>query len=104
LEPAERRRLSALDEQFGKLEQWQRWSGNEVRRRLCDEVEALHGSGLHPDALATRVKELQAEWSRLDALEGDAAPASESGPARRFRALCHRGLRPARGSSEERRV
>src|SRR5690606_1211238 len=34
LEPAERRRLSALDEQFGKLEQWQRWSGNEVRRRL----------------------------------------------------------------------
>ena len=47
------------------LERWQRWSGNKVRGRLCDEAEALHGSGLHPDALATRVKELQAEWARI---------------------------------------
>ncbi len=102
LPPRLRQRLAAADTAIGKLEQWQRWSGNRVRGRLCDEVEALHGSGLHPDAVATRVKELQAEWARLDAIEGAAAPAADSGLARRFRALCHRALAPARGYFEKR--
>jgi DNA repair protein SbcC/Rad50 len=102
--PAEiKRRLAAADDQLAKLDRWQRWSGHAVRQRLCDEAEALHGSGMHPDALATRTKELQAEWKRLDALEGEAAPPADSGIARRFRALCHRALAPARGYFEKRR-
>ena len=103
LPAGQRRRLARAEQRLRKLEEWQRWAGHDVRRRLCDEVEALHGSGLHPDALATRLKELQAEWSRLDALEGPAAPPAESGIARRFRALCHRAIRPARGYFEKRR-
>ena len=98
-----KRRLAAAEEGLEKLGRWQRWSGNKVRSRLCDEAEALHGSGLHPDAMATRVKELQAEWSRLDGIEGEAAPASDSGLARRFRALCHRAIAPARPYFEKRR-
>lgn len=103
LSPGHRHRLAALDERLAKLDQWQRWSGNEVRRRLCDDTEALQGSGLHPDALANRVKELQAEWARLDAIDGNAAPATDGGLSRRFRALCHAALKPARGYFEKRR-
>jgi DNA repair protein SbcC/Rad50 len=103
LPAALQRRLSRADQQLAKFDRWQRWSGHTVRQRLCEDAEALHGSGLHPDALATRVKELQAEWSRLDALEGEAAPVSDSGIARRFRALCQRALAPARGYFEKRR-
>ncbi len=98
-----KRRLGAADEGLEKLGRWQRWSGNKVRSRLCDEAEALHGSGLHPDAMATRVKELQTEWTRLDGIEGDAAPAPDSGLARRFRALCHRAIAPTRPYFEKRR-
>ena len=103
LGPAGRRELAALEQRLAKLEEWQRWAGNSVRRRLCDEVQALQGSGLHPDALATRVKDLQAEWARLDASEGQAAPPADSGIARRFRGLCHAALKPARGYFEKRR-
>ena len=99
----ERRRLAAAEQQLAKLEEWQRWSGNSVRRRLCADAEALQGSGLHPDALANRVKDLQAEWSRLDAIDGDAAPPADSALARRFRGLCHAALKPARGYFEKRR-
>lgn len=97
------RRLADADERLAKLERWQRWSGSKVRSRLCDEAEALHGSGLHPDAVANRIKELQAEWARLDALEGSAAPGPEHGLTKRFRALCHRAIAPARPYFEKRR-
>jgi DNA repair protein SbcC/Rad50 len=103
LPAALRRRLDAADERIAGLERWQRWSGNKVRGRLCEQAEALHGSGLHPDAMVQRVKELQLEWQRLDALEGAAAPAADSGLARRFRALCQRALAPTRGYFEKRR-
>ncbi len=97
------RRLAAADERLTKLERWQRWSGSKVRARLCDEAEALQGSGVHPDALANKVKDLKAEWARLDALEGAAAPGPEHGLSRRFRALCHQALAPARPYFEKRR-
>ena len=32
-----------------KLLDWQRWSNNEIRRRLCDDLEALPEAGLHPE-------------------------------------------------------
>jgi DNA repair protein SbcC/Rad50 len=89
LPPELRRRLAAADADLGKLDQWQ-----------CDDAEALAGSGLHPDAVATRVKELQAEWSRLDALEPVAPP---DGLTRRFRALCQRAMAPTRDFFDKRR-
>ncbi len=97
------RRLADADEGLAKLERWQRWSGSKVRMRLCDDAEALRGSGVHPDALANKVKELKAEWARLDGIEGAAAPGPEHGLTRRFRALCHHALAPARPYFEKRR-
>lgn len=97
-----RRRRQALEPELRKLRDWEHWANNKVRARLCDELEALAGSGLHPDALATRVREVQAEWKRLDALEGRAEGAEATGLDRRFRAICARVLKPARGFFEKR--
>jgi hypothetical protein len=85
-----------------KLIDWQRWSNNEIRRRLCDELAALPAAGLHPDAVATRVRELQTEWRRVDALEGIDPKAPARGLGRRFNALVHATLKPARPFFEKR--
>lgn len=98
------RRLAGLESRIDKLARWQRWSDNEVRRRLCDEVEALAGSGLHPDAIANRIAELKEQWKRIDEMERDPlAPEAESGLGKRFRYLCHKALEPARPFFEKRK-
>ena len=97
------RRLAAAQEGYDRLVRWQHWSNNKVRARLCDELDALAGAGAHPDAVATRVREAQAEWQRLDASERlDGEAAGRSGLARRFRAVCHRALAPAKAYFEKR--
>ena len=64
------------------------------------------GSGLHPDAVASRVRELRAEWQRLDASE--AFPATEKGqrPTQAWHAAstpcATRALKPARGYFDKR--
>ncbi len=97
------RRLAALQERFDRLARWQHWSNNKARARLCDEIESLAASGAHPDAIAHRVREGQAEWQRLDASERlDAEAAARVGLARRFRAVCHRAMAPARAYFDKR--
>ena len=94
------KRYAQLDSQYAKLEHWQQWSQRDQKKRLCESAEALIGSGLHPDALITRVRELQAEWDKLVA--GEAADAND-GLARRFRALIHQSMAPARPYLEKRK-
>lgn len=96
-----RGRHRSLFARLEKLERWQRWSSNSVRVRLCEEVEALHGSGLHPDALAQRLRELQHEWAEVDAHDPIDA---NHGLARRFRAVSHRAMAPARPYFEKRQA
>jgi DNA repair protein SbcC/Rad50 len=90
-------RLAEAERGYAELSQWQHWSDNQRRRQLCEVIEGLAGSGLHPDAVATRVREAQTEWSRLDAAEGN-APAGHAahGWARRFHAACRHALEPAK--------
>jgi DNA repair protein SbcC/Rad50 len=98
------RQLSELEPGIEKLSRWQRWSDNKVRVRLCEDVEALIGSGMHPDALANRVTELKQAWKRIDDSETDpGTPVAESGLGKRFRFLCHKALEPARGYFEKRK-
>lgn len=96
----EAKRFADLEARFSKLEHWQQWSSRDQKKRLCDAAEALIGSGLHPDALITRVRELQGEWDKLVA--SDAADAND-GLARRFRALIHQSVAPARPYLEKRK-
>jgi exonuclease SbcC len=96
-----RERLAEIEARIEELDQWQRWSGNRVRARLCDEVEALIAASPHPDAVANKVRELQQEWARVEAAEpGDAD--RTSGLAKRFRALCGRAMAPTRPYFEQR--
>ena len=101
LPAALRSRYDEASAAYERLADWQRWSDNQRRRQLCDELDALPTTGLHPDAIATRVREAQAEWSRLDALEGRATPAVD-GLTRRFRAACHAAIAPTRPYFEKR--
>ncbi|MBS0581790.1 MAG: DUF349 domain-containing protein [Proteobacteria bacterium] len=94
-------RLSPLHARYAELKQQQAWANRRRREMLCDDVAQLAQSGLHPDALAQRVREAREEWQRLDAAEGLSANA-ESGPTRRFHALCHRALKPAKAYFDKR--
>ena len=94
---AVQRQLAEAERQYAELSRWQHWSDNQRRRQLCESIEALGGSGMHPDAIATRVREAQAEWSRLDVAEGHASDGhAMHGWARRFHAACRHALEPAK--------
>ena len=96
----EAKRLAELEIHYAKLERWQQWSAREAQKRLCETAETLIGSGLHPDALMTRVRELQGEWERATANE----PASANDAlSRRFRAIIAQSIAPARPYLEKRK-
>lgn len=97
------KRMADAARELETLGKWQHWSNNKARMRVIDDTEALAGSGLHPDAVAVKVKELQAEWQRLDDTEARTSDAPEHPLSRRFRAACHRVLAPARPYFEKRR-
>lgn len=99
--PELRRRLADVEAHYGEIAQWQRWSDNQRREQLCEEIEALPSAGLHPDALATRVREAQTEWAKLDKIENRPANAAD-GMSRRFRALCREAIAPAKPYFEKR--
>lgn len=101
-----KRRLESLEAEHDRLARWQHWSNNKVRARLCDDFEAWLATRPHPDAVATRVRDLKAEWARLDALEHDEGDAARepSGLDRRLRALTHRALAPARQYFDKRKA
>ncbi len=96
-----RRRIGEAGRELASLGRWQHWSDNKARLRLIEEAEAVPGAGLHPDAVAAKVKELQAEWQQLDDAGGREAGAHPL--TGRFRSACHRAIAPARPYFEKRR-
>jgi len=93
-------KLAAIEQRYAELSQWQRWADNQRRQQLCEDIEALAGSGLHPDAVATRVREAQTEWTRLEAAEGEGSHVG--GLGRRFHAACRNALAPAQAYFKKR--
>ena len=97
ISPALQRQLAPLQTRYEELKRWQHWSNNQRRRVLCADIEALAGSGLHPDAVATRVREAREEWQRMNTAEGVGSDGEASeGISRRFQGLCQRALRPTK--------
>ncbi len=84
----------ATEKRYAELSRWQYWADNQRRLQICEDIEAIPTAGLHPDAVASRVRDAQAEWTRLDAAEGRDANRS-GGLARRFHAACRAALAPA---------
>lgn len=89
------KRLANAEARLAELKRWQRWSNNERRKQLCEAIENLPAQGLHPDAVATRVREARAEWQQLEAQEADRDARGSQGLGRRFQALCAQALKPA---------
>ena len=96
------RRLGRAAHELERLGQWQRWSGNKARLRLIETLEALAGSGLHPDALTAKIKELQGQWQHLDETEEGAFAGAAHPLAGRFHAAARRVMAPARAYFEKR--
>ncbi|MEM9182583.1 MAG: DUF349 domain-containing protein, partial [Pseudomonadota bacterium] len=99
-------RLTQLRGKLQEMRQWQRWSNDEVRQRLVEHAAAIPGSGMHPDAVAARVKELRGRWKELDVSErlaGD-PPNRPVSPKlfREFQAACEAAFEPARQFFEKR--
>lgn len=95
LPPALLAQINDSDARYAELSRWQHWADQQRRQQLCEEIEALPGLALHPDALAAKVRDAQHEWQLLDKIE--AGSAHPGGLARRFHAGCRAALEPARG-------
>ncbi|MEO6077056.1 MAG: DUF349 domain-containing protein, partial [Dokdonella sp.] len=94
-----RKRLTATEAEYADSAQWRNWGANQRRMQLCEDIESLPEAVLHPDALATRLREAQAEWTRIEKTLGLDHPDAMS---RRFRAACRRAIEPARPYFEKR--
>ncbi|MBS0589875.1 MAG: DUF349 domain-containing protein [Proteobacteria bacterium] len=94
-------KLTPLHAQYLDLKQQQIWANHRRREMLCEDIEHLAQAGLHPDALALRVREAREEWRRLDDAEGVSGQAG-TGFGKRFQAICQQTLRPAMKYFEKR--
>lgn len=99
-------RLGRLEGRLREMRNWEHWSNNQIRDELIERIEALAGSGQHPDAISAALKEARAQWQHLESLEvlpGDkrrhAAPA---GQWRRFQAACKQAFESAQPFFEKR--
>lgn len=104
---AQRRRLAAAHRRLHELRDWQHWANNRVRKRLCEEVEALAESDLHPDAVLEALKRAQKEWRELEeseklGTEKRAYRASGPGLWKRFQAAGKRAFDHAKPFLEKR--
>lgn len=93
--------LAEVERNYARLSEWQSWSDGNRRHQLLEELEKIPALGMHPDALATRVRELQAEWESLNRTEARAS-ASGNPMDRRFHALCRQAFAPVKPYFEKR--
>lgn len=94
-------RLVDTEKRHAQLSEWQHWADNQRRLQLCEDIDTLAASGVHPDAVASRVREAQAEWTRLDVAEGRTT-AMPNGLTRRFQAGCRAAMAPTQGYFKKR--
>ncbi|TVQ28446.1 MAG: DUF349 domain-containing protein [Wenzhouxiangella sp.] len=99
-------RLQRMEGRLKEMRNYQHWSHNKHRDELIAQVEALPGSGQHPDAISALLKQAREEWQRLEALEvlpGDRKRfAAPPGQWRRFQAACKQAFDTAKPYFEKR--
>lgn len=98
------RDLQTSDKRLFELRDWQHWANNKIRHRLIEHAQELLGSGLHPDALMARIRELRDRWKQLD--ESERLQGENRRPAiglwHRFRAATGKAIEPAKPYFEKR--
>ena len=66
--------LDNLWNELKELRKWQKWSNDEIRLRMINDLKSLVGTGTHPDTLLKKMKEANKTWKDLEdseKLEGD---------------------------------
>lgn len=95
-----RKRLGEVFFRLRELKDWQHWSNNQVRIRLCEQVEGLLELKLPPEELDRQIRAARAEWMKLEKSEKlpTDSPHHASGPRlwRRFHAACNRAYEPCK--------
>lgn len=59
-------RLRQLAARVAELRDWQGFAANGKKESLCQQMEALVGAELAPQALADQIRALQQEWKQID--------------------------------------
>lgn len=94
--------IQALDKQLDELKDWKNFTVAPKRAELIEEMEALVGAAVDPQALAERIERLKDEWRTLgkgvgkgaDA-DADADPTLEA-EAQRFHDAARKAYEPCR--------
>lgn len=95
-----KRQLSTVHDEIRDLQEWQHWSNNQIRLKLCDDIEGLPELELDAPELERRIRAAREQWNQLE--ESEKLRADEkhhaSGPRlwRRFHAAAHRAYQPCR--------
>jgi exonuclease SbcC len=87
-----RKQLMELTPRLSELRGWRRWSTEQARERLCDEVEQLIGATIPPSRLARQIQGYRETWKKMDRAEGGASKAMWE----RFNTACTRAYEPCR--------
>lgn len=58
-------RLKKAEEEFSKMGDWKDFASEPKFLALCESMEKLINSDIHPDALATKISKLQNSWKSL---------------------------------------
>ena len=107
LEGARRREWQQKLDRLNELRGWQRWSDNQVRTRLIEDLEALLADEPTADAITARVREARTAWDDLQRQEAEHGmrPLKDDHPlVRRFNGVCGRAMRQARPFLKKRRM
>ncbi len=97
--------LDSVWQQLKDLRNWQKWSNDKARQDIIDELLALVGKGLHPDAVLKKLKEANERWYALEDMEklpGDKFPSRNQKMWGEFRAVSKTLFEPTQPFFEKR--
>lgn len=97
-----------LDQVWNRLKElrdWQKWSNDKARKEIIKSVAAMHGQGLHPDAVLKKLKDSNTQWYALEdmeKLEGDKYPSRNQSLWQEFRQVSKAVFEPTQPFFEKR--
>lgn len=97
--------LDSVWQQLKDLRQWQKWSNDQARQDIIDELQAMVGQGQHPDAVLKKLKEVNERWYALEEMEklpGDRYPSRNQKMWQAFRTVSKSLFEPTQPFFEKR--
>lgn len=96
------RQWRGLQEQIAEMRRWQRWSNNQHRHQLIEDMQALAETDLHPDAIMEKVRAARQDWQHLDHQEKSCGLPGGHRAWSHFNAACQQVTKTAQPFLEKR--